>query len=116
MARRVGFGPAPRGQVPSMKTRIIVGFLLSGWLVGWTYGIYFVASRLIGEDGPEGIGQAMVIVWLVLAVIGWLFVVRVLLRIIQGRPLRTGKRAKHVGKQPFPLENGPGESGRGFDN
>ncbi len=114
MARRVGFNRTPRGQVPPMKTRIIVGMMLTVWLSLWSYGIYFVATSLTGEAAPEGIGSVMVMVWLVLAGIGLLFGLRILSRIIRGVPIRKARSIRQP--PPFPRENGPGESDRGFDN
>lgn len=118
MARRVGFGDSDNeaeANRPPMKQRLVAGVMLTIWLALWTYGIYFVATALTGEDAPDGVGTVFITIWLVVAVIGWFFGVRTLWRVIQGKPLRIGRRRGPDEKNPF-REDGPGESGQGFDN
>lgn len=118
MARRVGFGDRNDKKTanrPPMKQRLVAGVMLSIWLALWTYGIYFVATSLTGEDAPDGIGSVFVTIWLALAVVGWFVGMRMLIRVIRGQPVRIGRRRKPGEKNPF-REDGPGESGQGFDN
>lgn len=89
MARRVGFGGDPGADDgwKKPKLRIFVGLFLTAWLVMWSYGIFLVASTLMSETGAaDGAGQFAMVIWLIFAVLGLLFGIRILSRILRGEP------------------------------
>ncbi|MEM7270790.1 MAG: hypothetical protein AAF401_16255 [Pseudomonadota bacterium] len=123
MVRRVGFGDrygerrtdkrietAERTSSPrrSGVSRVFIGGFLIVWLVGWTSGIVFALSEIV----EQGLGAADfgLFVWVAFAVIGWIFAVVMLFRVITGRPLGKSKG----GHRHRPTEFGGND--RGFDD
>ncbi|MEM7522368.1 MAG: hypothetical protein AAF360_01115 [Pseudomonadota bacterium] len=108
MAKKVGFGDEADGDRPKGlkgRKRLIPAFFLTLWLIGWTFGIFYVSTALLGETGAsDGFGSLAMTVWLILAVIGWLIGARALRRVLRGEALnrRDGSDARpsHQAREP----------------
>lgn len=113
MARRVGFGKdvsdgGPKGRSGGgqggrfdggddggddggggrRKNRLVPAVFLTVWLVLWAAGMFYVAGALLGEAGAEsGVGSLAMIIWLAVAVVGWLIGLRALRRVLRGEPI-----------------------------
>ncbi|MEM7547407.1 MAG: hypothetical protein AAF367_17900 [Pseudomonadota bacterium] len=112
MARRVGFGEegtSGRDDQPRVAkgTRILGSLFLMIWLAVWAYGIFFVGAALIDPNGTvEGIGAIAMGIWLVIAVIGFFFGLRILHRLMRGEPpLKRRRWRPEDGPPPPPSRN-----------
>lgn len=75
----------------------LAGFMLL-WLMGWSYGIAVAMQALMEETyGEDGFSKAFLFVWLALAAVGWLFVARILIRVVKGEPIRRRRRDQRTG-------------------
>ncbi|PLX36676.1 MAG: hypothetical protein C0606_12680 [Hyphomicrobiales bacterium] len=75
---------------PTSRNWFAIVFLLV-WLVGWTFGIFMAATEMLPpiSGGSLGFDNLFVMVWLALAVAGWFLVVRVLIKLLRGEPLKS---------------------------
>lgn len=65
---------------------LIVLFLLA-WLAVWTAGLYFAVVNF-PDAAEESLGMAAFLsVWILFAAAGWIFVVRMVIRLLRGQPL-----------------------------
>ena len=120
MARRVGFGGsekpekrkerAARNRRHSSESaadltelaerslpkagRLIGGGFLSLWLIGWSAGIVFATLMFFSSwrDGDTA-AAAFLLIWVTFAIVGWVFAVKALKKIIRGEPMRFRGRA-----------------------
>ena len=103
MARRVGFKDAQAGGRRDHHSNstadadeaapnaggfrwFLIGFLTI-WLAGWTAGIVFAFAGYAEAAAKDMFLGVFLFVWIVFALAGWVFVVRILVRLLRGQPL-----------------------------
>ncbi|HUS54826.1 MAG TPA: hypothetical protein VMY41_12610 [Thermohalobaculum sp.] len=65
---------------------VVIAFL-TFWLTGWTAGIGFAFNALLSVWPDDLAGGGFLIIWLIFAVSGWVFVVRAIIGLLRGKPL-----------------------------
>ncbi|MEM8755146.1 MAG: hypothetical protein AAGF90_19445, partial [Pseudomonadota bacterium] len=83
---------------------LLPAIFLTVWLVLWAAGMFYVGAALLGETGAESsLGSFAMVIWLAVAVVGWLLGLRALRRILRGEPaLRRNPNPSR--RRPHPRE------------
>ena len=121
MARRVGFGGSEKPERPKRRAtapddrhstdgaadltelaerslpiagRLIGGGFLILWLIGWSAGIVFATLMLFSSwrDGDTA-AAGFLLIWVTFAIVGWVFAVKALRKVIRGEEVKFRGRA-----------------------